>query len=163
LNCILPVKFKSLLQRDFQAFDERITACLLTINSRYFLNPANPPLSSLLSYCCICIRHFNNSFARNIRNSIQPIVSNLHLSCTDPECGHDSFRRGRPARSLARASTCVHPAAGNALCCLPSISPRMFFSICRSADSSSRFLREVTGKNTNIVWHAINPVKKKSW
>ena len=46
------------------------------------------------------------------------------IRCTNPECGYDYFRRGRPARTAAGGFTYVRDAARNERCCLRSTSQK---------------------------------------
>ena len=77
------------------------------------------------------------------------------LRCTNPDYGHDHFRRGRPVPSPVRDSTCVHRAVRNGPCCSPNISkagccltPRILNTSSRTSTSSMHSTSSPTGPNT---------------
>ena len=54
---ILSIEFKCLSKRNAKAFEQLFAGRLLTIDSRHFLDPADPPFAVLLHDRGIVIRH----------------------------------------------------------------------------------------------------------
>src|ERR1700730_13450063 len=58
IDCLFPVKFKRFSESNSQAFQQLFLRSFLTIDTRDFFDPADPPVSISSYYRVVCWPHF---------------------------------------------------------------------------------------------------------